>query len=255
MRPRRRTRGSPPDTSHAVNPQLLTIALVRVELGYVPSGRARTFAAVASAKPPETRPVSRPHRASTYLLLLVLFMSVAGTVYLWTQTTDSQDVYAAARDLPAYHRITEADVRRVRIQSSDVPGHPAVARDSLLGRYTLVAVSQDTLFDTSRLGPRLEPALFARAGVTGLEASGADVMNGRLARGDMVDVLLSPQSPKVARATRLRAAVILDVSRQSADANRYAVVLLISKGDETQLEQAGGSARAFFIRVASYQAP
>jgi len=159
-------------------------------------------------------------------------------------------MYTAARDLPAYHFIREDDVRRDEIRSSELPDHAVTARDALLRHYTVNSISQDDPFDSTKLGPIVDEQALERRSVVGLSGSSADVLNGKLARGDLVDVLLSPKEAGTGRGARLQELLVLDVDKRSKNARDYVIVLAVSASEERLILRSAGSARAFFSRSA-----
>lgn len=206
---------------------------------------------MSDTAPASERVRRRPLRASVYFLGLVFALCVGGAIYLW-QGVGSTSVYGAARDLPAFQRIEETDIRRVEVRSSAVPDHATTVRDALLGHYTVGPVRQDDPFDTSQLGPVLPEQTLDSARVIGLRASVADAVDGRLARGDQVDILLSSPTVTRGRATSIRNAVVLDVIKRST---YYVLVFALTTAGESDLLRAGGRGRVFFSRTAPFRRP
>jgi hypothetical protein len=201
-----------------------------------------------------TRSRGRPYRASTYFWLVVVAACVVGALYLW-KGVGTRFIYAAARDLPAYHQITERDVRRVPVRSSESPEKSTVDREALLDRYTLGPVAQDKPFDTSKVGPVLSPRRLARARIVGLGASHADVIGGRLARGDRVNLLFPNRAGGDRRPVQLERLLMLDVRKRPGSAAHYVVVLAVSGTDEEIFMAAAVRDGAFFTRAAPYRRP
>jgi Flp pilus assembly protein CpaB len=194
----------------------------------------------------------RPRRASTYFLLGVVLVCIGGGVYLWWGV-GSREIYAAAVDLPAYHQITQADVRLTPVRSSDVPPDATADRDDLIGHYTLSEVRQDRPFHVDQLGPELTAGALNGQRIAALTASATEVGGGILRRGDRVDVLLSSTaSVENPRNGILRQVLILDLR---SDDKQAVLVLALSTGDEETLLTAGGTARIFVARVASHNPP
>jgi Flp pilus assembly protein CpaB len=181
---------------------------------------------------------------------LLLLLCAVGAIYLW-RGVGSTSVYTAARDLPAYHRIREQDVRRQDVRSSGLPDHAVTVRDAVVGHYTLGAVRQDDLFDSSKVGPVLNDQALDERHVIGLRGSLADVLNDQLAPGDRVDVLLSPRQRDAAtRGVRLHDVLVLDVE-EARDPRSFVIVVAVSATDEQAMLRAAGSTRALISRVSA----
>ncbi len=116
-------------------------------------------------------------------------------------------------------------MRRDDVRAPEVPGHAVTVRDAVLGRYTLAAQRQDEPFDSTKLGLAVSAKALERRRVVGLPGTPADVLNGRLTRGDRVDLLLSPKEAGTEGGTRLRGLLVLDVQGRSEDARQYVIVL------------------------------
>lgn len=200
----------------------------------------------------QTRP--RPFRASTYFLVIAVFLSVAGALYLW-KGAGTRYVYTATQDLPAYHQITELDVRRTAVRSAEAPTNAAAHRETLLGRYTLVAVNQDAPFDTSRLGPLLPRGRLTKARILAVGASPSNVIGGRLARGDLVNILLAQRHSNATQGGRLPRVLVLDVPTGAEDPAQNVVILAISASNEDAFLAGAGDARTVLVRAAAYRRP
>lgn len=203
---------------------------------------------------PENGGRARPRRGSTYFIGLLVLLCAAGAIYLW-RGVKTTATYTAARSLPAYHRIREEDLRRDEVRSSDLPEDAVTVPGAALGHYTLTNVHQDDPFDATKLGPALSEQALAGRHVIGLPGSSSDVLNGQLARGDRIDVLLSPRQEGAGRGARLRRLLVLDLQRGSAGTRDYVVVLAVSDAHERRMLEAAGSTRAFFTRVAARGGP
>jgi hypothetical protein len=90
------------------------------------------------------------------------------------------------------------------------------------------------------------------ARVIGLRASVADAVDGRLARGDQVDILLSSPAGAHVRGTSIRNALVLDVIKRSS---YYVLVFAMPATSENDLLNAGGPARIFFSRTVPFRRP
>lgn len=79
------------------------------------------------------------------------------------------------------------------------------------------------------------------------EASPVSTLGGRLARGDLVDVLLSPTDPDAAPG-KLPGVLVLDVGKDS-------VVLGVTAKDAKTLLRARGTSSVALLRVSAYVTP
>jgi hypothetical protein len=197
--------------------------------------------------PPDVPPRRKPRSLSTYALVLVGAIAIAGTLYLALRDR-TVVVYGAAQDLPAYHQITEPEVRRLELDASDVPQRAVRERDLLIGHYTLRAVRQDKAIDGAQVGPELATGALAGRGIVGFAASSADVLDGAVARGDRVNLLFAK-----APAATLDGALVLDVRRGEGD--NYVVVVAVGPGDRAALGASLETARPRLVRVSTYERP
>jgi hypothetical protein len=188
-------------------------------------------------------------RVSFVLLMVVLAVTVAGVAWLFS---DTDEIYVASHDLPAYHQVVEDDVRLQVVTAP--PGGGAVAREVVLGRYTLAAVEQDEPFRLSALGPALANGALDGLGLVSLEPSVETSLAGNLGRGDRVDVLLSATGlDRVSTSTMLTSVLVVDV-RGMAD-GEVAVVLGLSRQNQQSLLASVGTSRVLVVRTTAYRRP
>lgn len=207
---------------------------------------------MAAAEPwAETGARGRPSRASAYFLGVLLVLTAAGALYLWRGVAPVP-VYTAARDLPAYHQVREQDLRRDDVRPSELPDQVFTVREALLGRYTLSALRQDAPFDSAKMGPILPTPALDGEHVVGLPGSRSDVLGGRLARGDRVDLLLSPREAGEPPGARLRNLLVLDVRRPLGADALWVVVVAVPPTVERALLRSAGRTRALFVRTSSF---
>jgi hypothetical protein len=190
----------------------------------------------------------RPHRASTYFLLIVLVFSTGGVLYLWQRAEQTRIVCVAAAGLPAYHQITRTDIRETVVRSNQVPSHATADPGTLIGRYTLTAIQHGQPFDLGALGPRLPAGALTGQLVVGLPASISDVDGGQITRGDRVDILLASTTAMSPRDGVLPGAVVLDLKRDT-HTGEYVLVCAFAAKYESVLLTTGGTARIFVALV------
>ncbi|MFI6325190.1 SAF domain-containing protein [Nonomuraea sp. NPDC050556] len=197
---------------------------------------------------PDAPPAPRRRRPSSLSSIALVLVLVAGLLgYLFLREGDQVRVFVAAHDLPAFHQITQLDVRQATVEAGSVPGDAVRNRDGLVGRYTLAAVRQDRPYRRSELGPLLKPGALDKLSFVATEASPVSTLGGRLARGDRVDVLLSPTDPD-ATPGRLPEVLVVDVAKES-------VVLAVTGKNARTLLRARGSSTVALLRVGAYVAP
>jgi Flp pilus assembly protein CpaB len=192
--------------------------------------------------------VTRPLRLSTAVFLVAALIAVGGVLYL-TLSGGTERVYLAARDLPAYHQLTQADVRTAEVPRGEVPADAVRDRDALLGRYTLLAAQQDRPYQGSQLGPKLPDGALDRP-LVAVKAVAETTMGGRLSRGDRVDVVLPPSQNGPA-AVRLADVLVVD----TVGGPDAALILGINPAQENELPAVRGAVGPVIVRTHPYAGP
>jgi len=165
-------------------------------------------------------------------------------------------VYAAAADLPAFHQITQLDIRTVPVRGSVPPAGTTADRNDLLGKYTLVALAQDELVRLDHLGPVLRSGALDGMRVASLPLAPANSASGVVALGDRVDVILSSTATTGSpRSGVLREVLVLDLRSAGAASEPVILIAAVPPSDESTLTAAGGTARFFLVRVSPYASP
>ena len=75
------------------------------------------------------------------LLLIIIVLATAGSLWLLQSESNTQIVYLPGRDLPAYHLIQETDLITKTLPVSDLSQDALTDKDELINKYTLEAVS------------------------------------------------------------------------------------------------------------------
>lgn len=201
---------------------------------------------------PGTRPFG-PVRLSSFVILAISVLALLGAAYL-TFGENRTEIYVAAVDLPAYHQLTQADVRKKSVSARELPEGATTERDALIGRYTLSWTMQEEPLRLNQLGPRLGPQAISGS-VLALPANSETTLGARLGRGDIVDVLLSPQSDMAidppATSRRIGGVLVLDTTPPPNEALLVAV-------DPTMIDDllvARGQSMVSIIRVRAYAGP
>jgi len=183
--------------------------------------------------------------------VFVVLLAAAGVAYL-VLTSGNEEVYVADVDLPAYHQIAQSDVRVKSVDRADVPADAVRERATLVGRYTLTATSQDQPFQVTKLGPLL-PEQSLQGPITALPSSSETTMGGQLARGDVVDILLSRNGTADPPLTnrKVSGARVLDI----IEGPKAAVIVAITPLSIEDLMAARGSSTVVVVRVQPYAGP
>jgi Flp pilus assembly protein CpaB len=184
------------------------------------------------------RALHGPFRLSLVVWLVAAVIGAGGIVYL-ALDRNTEPVYVAVRDLPAYHQLTADDLRLADIRA---PADAIRDQHVLVGHYTLVPIEHDRPFQSPRLGPRL-----AAGALTGpliaVRAAAETTMGGRLARGDRVDVVL-PDS-------RLPDALVVDI----VDGTNAAVILQVPADDVAGVAAVRRADGPVIMRTRPYSGP
>jgi Flp pilus assembly protein CpaB len=182
-----------------------------------------------------------PFRLSLVVWLVAGVIGASGVLYL-AFNTDTEVVYVATRDLPAYHQLTQNDLRLTVVRARGVPDDAIRDQHVLLDRYTLGPIERDRPYERARLGPRL-----AAGSLTGpliaVSAAAETTMGGRLARGDRVDVVM-PE-------TSLPDALVVDI----VDGPNAAVILQVSAANVAGVAPVRGSDGPVIVRTRPYSDP
>lgn len=181
------------------------------------------------------------------VVLAIIGIAVAGALYLAAYPT-VRVCYVATSDLPPYRQIHSTDIRLVAMPVRDLPGDVITDRGALLNRYTLTEVGTGVPFVETGLGPTLPAGRLDRVRIVALDGSAETTVAGRLARGDRVDILLSP-------ADRVSGGEIADGLVLDVPDHPPAVVLALGESQEKVLLAARGSSRVMLVRRQSYQRP
>lgn len=184
---------------------------------------------------------------------MVALVAAAGLSYL-TFTSGTEAVYVADIDLPAYHQLTQDDIRLAAVDRRRVPPDSVHEgdRDRLLGRYTTIAVQQDQPFQINLVGPRLSIGAI-KSSIVAIPWSPETSIGGRLARGDQVDILLSPNQPAkdAPPARRIAEVLVLDL----VDGPNASVIVAMAPTDVDELMARRGSSTVLVVRTRPYVDP
>ncbi|GII29131.1 SAF domain-containing protein [Planotetraspora mira] len=172
---------------------------------------------------------------------------ILGGIVILIAARHPQKVYVATADLPAFHRVTERDIRLQEMPAEDLPQEPMNNPDSLVGRYTLAPLTKDKPFAESSLGPLLARTDLDGMLFTSIKATSETTLGGRLARGDHVNVLLSTTAPDTTSA-QLTNVLVVDVTRE-------VVVVAITADESKTMLNALGTSHVSVARLRAYVRP
>jgi len=179
-----------------------------------------------------------PFRLSLVVWLVAGVIGAGGVLYLVVDS-DTEVVYVAAHDLPAYHQLTRDDVRMTAVRTREVPDDAIRDQRVLLDRYTLAPIQRNRPYGQARLGPRLAPGSLAGP-LVAVSAAPETTMGGRIARGDQVDVVMSE--------TRLRDVLVVDL----VDGPKAAVILQIPASEVADVAPVRGENGLVIVRTRPY---
>jgi Flp pilus assembly protein CpaB len=182
-----------------------------------------------------------PFRLSLVVWLVVGLIGAGGVAYL-VLDKDTEVVYVAARDLPAYHQLTRDDVRMTTVRARDVPQDAIRDQRVLLDRYTLAAIRRGQPYGQARLGPRLAAGSLAGP-LVALRADAETTMGGRITQGDRVDVVMSEST--------IRDALVVDV----VDGPNAAVILRVPASEVADVAPVRGDDGPVIVRTRPYSGP
>jgi Flp pilus assembly protein CpaB len=182
-----------------------------------------------------------PFRLSLVIWLVVGTIGAGGILYL-TFDRETETVYVAARDLPAYHQLTPDDLRLRAVRAHGVPDDAVHDQRVLLNRYTLAPIERDRAYELAHLGPRLAAGSLTGP-VMAVSASAETTMGGRLARGDQVSIV----TPN----TRALDALVLDV----VSGPNAALILQVSPASTAGVASVRSSNAPVIVRTRPYFGP
>jgi Flp pilus assembly protein CpaB len=122
------------------------------------------------------------------LLVLLLGSLLASTS---SYLENSRSVWVAAHDLPAYHSIEVYDIKTIEVKTGSLPEGFIPGANSILGNYTLVNISEGWVVSEDQIKKIPQDLNLREKVVTGIMATPAMVLGGKLMRGDTVNLLLA----------------------------------------------------------------
>jgi len=222
---------------------MATTTLTRPKAPPVPSNGHR---------PPTAAPerAGRRNRTRIALGLLVIVLSVLGTVSLYSSTGDRVEVIAVRRTVPAGQVVTDDDLGTVSIAKGSGLAVVSVAdRAEMVGKVAAVGLVPGSLLAPEQLrdGPAVE---------NGMAIAGAVLKPGQypvgLQAGDEVLLVETPTAAATGAATapveRGRARV-LDVAASADGSSSVAVSLVVPRGVATSVANAGAAGRLSLVVV------
>jgi hypothetical protein len=163
------------------------------------------------------------------LITVVAIITLIATGILLVRGVRTKQIYVPSRDFPAFHQLTEADIRERDIAVRDIPSDAITSKGDLIDRYTLKRVTQDKPMTDNDLGPELAKGALKGRLATGLTLDAGNVLVGELTAGDQVSLFSSAPAPA---ARPLRNVLVLDV--RQLDARSYALLVAITRTQQSQ---------------------
>ena len=138
------------------------------------------------------RDSKNPPKPTFFAFCALLYLAAIGSVTFWINTKPRPQVAVASRDLPAYHVVTDADVTSAYRET--VPPEALIDKKEILAKYTLEAVTKDSVINKDKIKELTAPTSLSNTSVLGLPATPAMVLGGSLKGGDIVDVIVVPNT-------------------------------------------------------------
>ncbi len=219
-----------------------------------PSGPTDRARARGAAKRCVRLPKARGALARTGIhtfVLAAIGLTLAGAVYLRVQGGVS--VAVATNDLPAYHQLAQTDVELREVPRSDVPDDAILDPDLLRGRYTTGPVGTGEPLRRDTLGPPLHDEALTGLVVSTLSASPAQTLNGALASGDRVQLVLAADSDNQPPVS-LGRVLVLDVTAPGTGRGDYLLTVGLDAGQRRDYTATDWN-RWWLVRTESFDLP
>jgi hypothetical protein len=192
----------------------------------------------------------RRNRTRIALGLLVIVLSVLGTVSLYSSSSNRIDVITIRRTVPAGQVVTNEDLGTASIASRSGLATVSVAdRAQLVGKIAAVGLVPGSLLapDQLRNGPAVED---------GKAIAGAVVKAGQYPVGMQAgDEVLMVEAPPPTANARASAAIeqgrarVLDVATAEDGSSTVAVSLVVPRGAATAVANAGAGGRLSLVVI------
>ena len=133
-----------------------------------------------------------PPKSIFFAFCTVLYLATVGSVTFWINGKPRPQVAVASRDLPAYHVVTDEDVTSSYRETA--PPEALTDKKETLAKYTLEAVTKDSIINKDKIKGLTAPASLSNTSVVAIPATSAMVLGGSLKSGDTVDVIIVPNA-------------------------------------------------------------
>lgn len=186
-----------------------------------PAGQAEG----ASASTAQRR--ARPGPLSWFSFILVALVLAAGAVWFTGRPADQVPVLVAKEDIPAFHRLTAADLT---LALRDKDNKDPYAGLPVEGRLTLNAVKKDAALRQGDVAPDIAAVMGNDFVLRGFTVAPASVLGGSLAPGNRIQLLLMRDGRRLASLTAIVVKVSddarsLTVALRQRDANQQATAI------------------------------
>lgn len=172
-------------------------------------------------------------RLSLIAALVLLLITVSGTLFLSWRQRPQLGAFELVRDVPAFHLIRDTDVAPRLVENRDQQSSPIA--NEVVGHYTLKHLAKGTTALAKDIGPVVPDDLLGQTStVVGVPLTSAQSMNGRLSPGDVL--LVTPRfGPNKSETVH-----VLAVDRAaSGSESPFVVIVLVATHDETLIASLG----------------
>ena len=193
------------------------------------------------------RPGSNRNASRIAIGLLVLVVSVLGTLTLYSNAGDRRTVIALQRDVPAGKTISAADLNEVSI-SADASVSTVSTSDAgrVVGKVAMVELAAGSLLTANQIGDA--PKLSSGEAMVGAVLKAGQYPSG-LQVGSTVRVVEVPAADAAGRSDPVSRGVgrVADIRESSNDGNTVVVSLVVSDTSAEAIASAGAAGRVSLV--------
>jgi Flp pilus assembly protein CpaB len=198
-------------------------------------------------------PLSTRHRPKGYAALAVALILGFGALgfYFYAQAGSKVPVVVAARDIPAGHTISRADLSTVEV-AGGVTAVAGAHLSSLVGQTATVEILPGTLVQRSMA--TASSSLSPSQALVGVALGPGQIPSSGLVPGDRVEVLQLPPkssggSTTGSSAVLTASAVVYDARANPAAAGGSLLTLLVARSDALGIEAASNAGLVAVVKV------
>lgn len=183
--------------------------------------RVRVTAGDQSSKPRERRGLRLSHLS----WIIIAAAAVSGELaiqFSHSHHEQMEQLAAPVVNVPAFHVLSAADVRPLWWPEARIPADAVKSASAAVGHVTMTSLAADKPITASELGPAAAAHRGALS-VVGVPATGAMALDGALASGQAVEVIVNSKAPDPGHVRVL----VLSVSRTGTGDRPYVVLVAI----------------------------